>query len=326
MERGATNIEATHPIKLPFDEAAAGDLWRGRAAFGDRSGRVVVYDLSSGRSLAEIATKADELTGLWLCSDGSHVICQISYQDAEIWNFRTGKLLRVDREARRFDFDRERTTATVDGSPALLLGLSDGPQTMMELREKPKQYAEGAAICGDGKLAATLVGPSNTPSIMIWDTVSRTHTKSLRTRGRDNRKGSRRYSPASVRFAPSGQWLAFWSSWTDIDLLHIDGRGVLLCGHTENVEMAAFSANGRFLASCSEGNEIIVWEIPSGRIMARAPASYPVSHLHIWDEGTVSLGLKSGRIELLALERANGGTIASAHSAELHAVGELGSR
>lgn len=123
--------------------------------------------------LAEIAANAGDVTDVWLCSDGRHVICQIGYQCAERWNFRTGRLVCVYDCAYAFEFDR-----------TLRLAI-EGPELILELVKELGECIEGAAISENGKLAATVVDVCDTSSVLIWDTAPPTNARRLQTRGKD---------------------------------------------------------------------------------------------------------------------------------------------
>ena len=298
----ATDVTEVGVVALPFSRARVADLFAGAVAFGSDEGRVLVYEIESGAQLSDFETEHDGLDGIWFCSDGHHIVCQVEDATLEIWAYRERRLIEVIHEACIRHFDERRAMAALGQFPVRVVGFNEGaPRSVMHLAEDPDRLVE-VVVSARAGLAAEAVEKDETARIDVWDTRTKSHMRALPIAGSDDRPGGRRHVNASLVFSADGKRLAFSNGWPDIDLFTISGGGALLREHAGNVKRMAFSPTGKLLVSCSEDAEIIVWDAESAQLLARAPATGSVSRLHVSDAGRIAAGLESGAIELFSLE------------------------
>ncbi|WP_239337168.1 caspase family protein [Frankia sp. CiP3] len=154
----------------------------------------------------------------------------------------------------------------------LATGGGDGTTVLWDVTDRANAHALGEPLAGSGGSAVSVAFAPAGQTLAIgdgdgtphlWDVTDRAHPRWLNP---EQERTGHSGPVTSVAFAPDGQTLATTSGdgsavrWDVRDRSHPRRDGPLLAGHQEPAYSAAFTSNGRILATGSDGI-VSLWDI-----------------------------------------------------------------
>ncbi|WP_239405871.1 AAA family ATPase [Frankia sp. Cj3] len=172
-------------------------------------------------------------------------------------------------------FSKQRSVVSVAFAPdgrTLATGGGDGTTVLWDVTDHANAHALGEPLAGSGGSAVSVAFAPAGQTLAIgdgdgtphlWDVIDRAHPRWLNP---EQERTAHSGPVTSVAFAPDGQTLATTSGdgsavrWDVRDRSHPRRDGPLLAGHQEPAYSAAFTSNGRILATGSDGI-VSLWDI-----------------------------------------------------------------
>jgi WD40 repeat protein len=230
------------------------------------AGEITLWDTATGKKVGELKGLPQYLNVLTFAPDGRTLAAMVGDGTVRIWDVRTGRQLRqFTRPVTPVTPSRGESLAFSPDGRTLAVGSSD-KDTVVRLWEvataggvrqtfKLPGATAQIAFSADGKVvAAATMGPGyfyKGRTILVWD---------LRT-GRD----LCRLEGVSSYFALSPDGQSVVTVGTDPRLWEVATGKVRarLRGHTDVVWSAAFSPDGRWLATGSQDTTVLIWDVQS---------------------------------------------------------------
>jgi RNA polymerase sigma factor (sigma-70 family) len=244
-------------------------------AAGDGSGKVVLWDIESGKAVRSIDSRFDpEETAqsrpavrALAFSPDAKTLASGGDGAVKLWDLATGR--------ERLNLaDRKSPLAIAFSPDGRILASADSNQRVQiwdvtsgklsAVSEAPRM-GSGLAFSPDGKL---LAGASTDSTVRLWEAAT---GKEVRQIGRFQ-PASLRLVQAAVAFSPDGKRLASSSNDTAVQLWDVaTGKQVAaLKGHANIVLALAFSPDGKTLVTAGMDQRFICWDVATGTILARA--------------------------------------------------------
>jgi WD40 repeat protein len=228
-----------------------------RFATASQDGTAKVWEASSGKEIFTFNVLADGgVNWLVFSNDGKRIASASGDGQAQVWDATTGrKLLTLSghRDAVlsiAYSPDGKRlATASLDKTAKVWDAM-----TGKQLLSLPgySDCVTGIAFSPDGLRVATA---SCDNTVKVWDSGT---GQELMTLLPPSPKGS---FISTIAFSPDGMWLASGNNILNVS----NGQPLLtLIGHTNNMHVIAFSADGKHLATTSRDRSAIVWDAVTG--------------------------------------------------------------
>ena len=239
------------------------------AAFSPKGKRIVsasydrtvrIWNAESGKEIRKFEGHIDCVHSVAYSPDGSRIISASEDKTVRIWTIRSNSKIKL-RILKGHTSNLNFTAFSPDGK--WIASASDDKtvriwdvETYKEIRclEGHTNYVRSAVFSLDGKKIASA---SWDQTIRIWDTLS----------GKEIHKLDTDASANFAAFSPDGEQIVFGFEFNEnkknVYLWKIEtGKEIIrLVGHTERVNSAVFSPDGKWIVSASDDNTVRVWNI-----------------------------------------------------------------
>ena len=253
--------------------------WRWLAT-GNRKGRLIVYDLPTGRPKQEVDAHKDRVAAIAFSPDGQRLATAGRTKDrtVKVWGAPALEpICKMDVAGRRIG-DHEipvvagrisfspdgHFIAGVTGNSITIWGVPSGRvvRTIQLHDQTTGTCTYSIAFSQDGRRVATAMGSygRGMQGAKVWDVFTGQNTATFTGHG---------YIVSCVVFNPDGNLLAT-GSWDDtVKLWDMDAKREVrtLRGHTSNVGVVAFSPDGRVVASGGSDGTVRLWDPADGRLL-----------------------------------------------------------
>lgn len=245
--------------------------------YGELSDFAKIWSLPDGRLLATIDNHKDGTSDIVALPDGKTIVTAGNDKTIKLWALpeisppaasgqqRSNRRSRPQpaRSASRQAIPKGRLIATLEGHQASVRKLSLSPDGQMLVSTDANKVTKVWAL-PEGRLQAT-----------IWET---------------NR------APVVLAFSPDWNLMITTTESREDQTVQLwslpDGQlQKSLAGHRGKVRACAVAPDSRMLATCADGGEIRLWELPSGRLLGSI--EQPASHLAFSPDGKL---LATGRV------------------------------
>jgi WD40 repeat protein len=212
------------------------------ASAGDVTARL--WDLTTRQNTAVLSGETQVISAA-LSPDGGTLAVASSDRTISLWAIATGQV----------------TDLTGCAGPVQSVAFSPDGRTLASSELQPRQPGQNPPAPHD-----------NTSLVRLWDLATGQTTTLPPLHGS--------YPSKALAFDPGGQTLACYTGMDGtIQLLNLaTGQATTLTGHTSGIEAAAFSPDGRTLATGGTDTTIRVWDLAAGRSTTLTPhGGYVVS-------------------------------------------------
>lgn len=245
-------------------------------ALGSIDNTATIWDAASGKRLQTMRGHTDPVSGIAFSSDGKWLATSGMDATVRLWDVATG------RELRRFDQHEEWVNSVVfgPGDAWLLTGSDDWTARIFDVatgaevrRIEPEFNVNEASLSADGRQIALGGTTGHEGYAAIYDA----NTGELVRKFYHEQTGA----VGPVSFSPDGRLLAtgdygnLGESGDKYVFIWDAAGGELLrqlSGHQWSVMHMVFSSDGRQLASCDQGANVIVWDVATWRILHKIAA------------------------------------------------------
>jgi len=259
--------------------------WVHSAAFSPDGTRIVtaskddtarVWDAASGRSLAVLQGHTDQVFSAAFSPDGAHIVTASKDETARVWDAASGRSLAVLQGhtgwvfSPAFSPDGTRIVTASDDDTARVWDAASG-RCLVVLQGHTGRVVS-AAFSPDG---AHIVTASGDKTARVWDTASARSLVVLQ--GHTGQVESAAFSPDGTRVvtASADKTARVWDApWFRVRVnrnapITLLGHSlVVLQGHTDGVNSAAFNPDGTRIVTASDDNTARVWDAASGHNLA----------------------------------------------------------
>jgi WD40 repeat protein/serine/threonine protein kinase len=233
------------------------------ATAGNDTRVVTLWDVATGRNIAELRGNEDFIWSISFSPDGKLLATAGGDHTARLWDAATGRWLAVLRghtkrvNAAVFSPDGKKLVTGSDDGTVRLWDVAGGRELMVI--ESNANWVRSLALSPDGrKIAAAMRGE---PGFKVWDALSGRQLLASNARVPEGRP---------IAFSPDGKHLVTGSSDRQVRTWDAEtGRQLAVFdGHASVVRAVAFSPDGRMLATGSADRTTRLWDAVTGEMLA----------------------------------------------------------
>ena len=246
-------------------------------AAGDGSGKVVLWNIDSGKAIKQLGLAIDRRLDPEETAQSRSAVRALAFSPdtktlaaggdrvVKLWDLATG------RERENLGGARESPLAIAFSPDGRILASADSNQRVriwdvtsgkLSAVSQAPGLGKGLAFSPDGKL---LAGASTDSTVRLWDATT---GKEVRQIGQFQQAGQQLVS--AVAFSPDGKRLASASNATAVHLWDVaTGKQVAVLKGHELIVALAFSPDGRTLVTADLDRRFICWDVATGTILAR---------------------------------------------------------
>ena len=248
-----------------------------RVVTASADGTARIWDLRPTLSLDTVATGTKRNEVVAVSPDGSRIVTVSSEREAVVWRPGTSGVVRIDGKVQhwsppQFSADGKRLLALCEDDVARMFDADTG-KTLTEYRGHTGAVST-AALSPDGRLVVT---GGQDKTVRLWDAASGAEQHVLS--GHTSRIGT-------VQFSPDGQRILSSSAGQSED----DHRGLIwspggtllkqLEGTVQELDVGAFSPDGRMIVGEGEGGKTTIWDAQSGARLTPPFEVTPILGIH----------------------------------------------
>jgi WD40 repeat protein len=293
------------------------------SAAWDLSNNICVWDIASGKKQRQFKGHKNVITGLELTPDGRHLISSSQDYTIRMWDFASGKeLRRMNCYASGISLSPDGRTLAAAAGEVLLWDIQTGGE-LRRFGRTAGPLPRAVAYAPDGKTLAVVNGSQ----VSLWDPTAGKEQRRVKDLLRAVNAVA--YSPDSKTLVTAGgggeqdgafvkNFLAEVKTWEVAT-----GRVRLACkGHSMWANGAAFSPDGRTLASAGGDFSTRLWDVRTGREVSRFTGhSHEVTCLaYTPDGGTLCSSSQDGTVRVWDAVRARELAVLHGHKKEVMAL------